>query len=120
MAATAGESTGCSGKGSLLKKAVPGRRGPLTTSIEIGVIGAGAVAERCHLPALDSLGITPRLLVDVNRERAQAIASRFGIPEWGGEVEEAFGRVDAAIVATPPAHHAVAARGLLDNGVDVL
>ena len=88
--------------------------------VRIAIIGCGAVAEQAHLPALRSLGLAPALLVDTDLKRTRCLAEAFGVPEVTHDYHIAFGKVDAAIVATPNHLHAPIARALLLAGVHVL
>lgn len=90
---------------------------PLRTAI----IGGGAVAERCHLPAAaQATGVQIAWVVDRDQARAQAMASRFGVARCAADYREIFGQAEAAIVATPPETHADICCDLLRHGIHVL
>ncbi|MBT2757792.1 Gfo/Idh/MocA family oxidoreductase [Mesobacillus foraminis] len=52
---------------------------PKNKSIGIGIIGAGAIVQACHLPAYRMAGFNVIGIYDVNRERALALSEEFGI-----------------------------------------
>ncbi|MBW8875106.1 MAG: Gfo/Idh/MocA family oxidoreductase [Acidobacteria bacterium] len=76
--------------------------------LRFGVIGAGAFAEACHVPGLLS---HPRAEVVAicgrHRERAQALAGRFGIPAVHTDPGELVARddLDGVTLCTPNAAH---------------
>jgi predicted dehydrogenase len=76
--------------------------------LRFGVIGAGAFAEACHVPGL--LSHRQAALVAIcgrRRERAQALADRFGIPFVTTEPAELCARddLDGVSICTPNALH---------------
>jgi predicted dehydrogenase len=93
----------------------------MSSRIRLGVVGAGAVAELCHLPAVAHCeeigGVT---LVDSDPARAAAVAARFGIADVLTDYRQLVGRVDAAIVGVPNYLHESVAIELLSAGVPVL
>lgn len=88
----------------------------------IAVIGCGAIAENFHLPALtrDEFSREQAVLVDVDGERAQALAQRFGIPRIARDYTSVLPELDGAIVAVPPRLHAPVVSDCLESGVHVL
>ncbi|GAC1428790.1 MAG: Gfo/Idh/MocA family oxidoreductase [Chloroflexota bacterium] len=76
--------------------------------VRVGVIGAGGFAEQAHIPGLQA---HPRAEVVAlcarNRERAEAMARRFGVPDVHTDYHEVLARddIDAITVATPDAMH---------------
>ena len=57
--------------------------------VRIGIVGAGNIATNAHMPAYkvcDQAEIAA--VADLNLERAQAFAEKFGIPHAYGSVEE--------------------------------
>ena len=87
----------------------------------VGMVGAGYVAERCHLPAAGGLEeIEVVIVVDTDLARAAAVAERFGVPAWTDDARRIVGAVDGAIVGVPTALHARVAADLLVRGVPVL
>lgn len=84
--------------------------------IRVGVVGAGSFAAQCHIPGIQrhSEGEVVALCAR-NRERAAAMARRFGIPAIFTDYHELIARpdIDAVTVATPDAlHYPVAAAAL--------
>ena len=74
----------------------------------IVLIGAGGIAHDAHLPAYAKAGFPVAAVVDLNQEKAQALAGKFGIPKVVGTIGEAVGYApkdavfDCAVPA--PAH----------------
>lgn len=87
----------------------------------LGIIGCGAMAKERYLPAsklVSNLEVT--YVVDVNKERAKDIARQFQISNYTNDYHETFGKIDAAVVATPPNLHAQITIDCLTHGVHVL
>jgi predicted dehydrogenase len=81
------------------------------TSLKLGLIGCGSIAQRGILPHLalpDAQEIARVTAVcDVVAERARETAGRFGIPAWYGSLRQLLDEVDidAVLIATPiPTH----------------
>lgn len=90
--------------------------------IKIGLLGAGATAQVVHLPILSQLsGVQVVGLADRDKDRAQAIASRFGVPRVFERDEDVFdASLDAVIVCTPSYLHEPHTIAALEAGKDVL
>lgn len=89
--------------------------------VRLAVLGAGAVAQINHLPAIcASEHVEAAVVVDADAGRAQAIARRFGVPDFATDYREVAGRVDAAVVALPNNLHAPVSIDLLRRGIPVL
>jgi predicted dehydrogenase len=58
-------------------------------ALPIIVIGAGGIVHDAHLPAYRKAGFPVAALVDVNREKAEALAKEFAIPFCGTSIAEA-------------------------------
>ncbi len=88
----------------------------------IAVVGCGAIAELYHLPALKANPRTASsiVLVEPNETRRKQLAEKFEIQRTVGDYTELEGKVDAAIVATPPALHHPISKWLLERGIHVL
>ena len=89
--------------------------------LNFAIIGSGAIAERGYLPASDlvtDLSITH--VVDLDKKRARDLAKHFQVPNFTNDYQTVFGKVDAAIVATPPTSHAPITIDCLNHGLHVL
>jgi predicted dehydrogenase len=80
------------------------------TPLRLGVVGAGAIAQR---------GILPHLAQADVPGRAEQVAARFGIERWFIDFGEllADGRVDAVTIATPIGLHFEQGRQALEAGM---
>src|SRR4029077_19021765 len=90
--------------------------------LRLGIIGAGRIVERAHLPVLERLpDIAVIGLFDPDNDRARATAERFHIPHVCRTLEELFSLgLDAALVACPNAQHASVSIAALDAHLHVL
>lgn len=61
---------------------------PEDKSMGIGIVGAGEIVDACHLPAYRMAGLRVAGIVDLNRERAQALADKYDIPKVYGSLDE--------------------------------
>jgi predicted dehydrogenase/nucleoside-diphosphate-sugar epimerase len=90
--------------------------------LRVALIGCGAIAEQMHLPVLaghDGLKLT--VLVDRDGKRAVRFAKGYGVEHVLNDAALLSTElVDAAIIATPPFHHAPCAIELMRRGVHVL
>lgn len=89
----------------------------------IGLLGLGAIAQVVHLPILHSLpGVKLAGVCDVDRSKASAIASRFGIERVYRLDDEVFAdaSLDAIIICTPSYLHHDQAIAALEGGKHVL
>jgi predicted dehydrogenase len=78
---------------------------------DVGLIGCGAVASFCHLPALRRIrGVRVVAAADVDEAALKRIAGQHPMATHT-RFEDLLGRpdVDAVIISTPPAEHAAAA-----------
>jgi predicted dehydrogenase len=76
--------------------------------LRFGVIGAGAFAEACHVPGLQSHPQAEVVAICGRRpERARALAERFGVPEICADPAELCARedLDGLTICTPNAAH---------------
>lgn len=93
-----------------------------TDPVRVGVIGAGAIAQVAHLPALARMrGAELAALCDNDGPKARALADRFGIPDVFTDIAELldFGRLDAVVVATPNHLHEPHVLSALAGGMHV-
>jgi predicted dehydrogenase len=71
----------------------------------IAIIGAGTIVEGAHLPSYANLGIEVAGIYDLDRPRAEALATKFGIARVYDSLAEALGdsRVEIVDIALPAA-----------------
>jgi predicted dehydrogenase len=92
----------------------------LKDKLRIGLIGCGAAAERCHLPALLARAdVRVTAGVDENPERARVLATKARARACTA-IAEALPLFEAAIVTLPNTLHAPASLELLRAGKHVL
>jgi predicted dehydrogenase len=95
----------------------------MDTILRVGVLGAGAWARNAHIPGWQR---DPRCAVvsicDVERERAEAYAGDFGIPDATDDWQTLIGRsdIDAIDIVTPSHTHYELACAALEAGKHVL
>src|ERR1041384_292322 len=90
--------------------------------LRLGIIGAGRIVERAHLPVLAKLPeVVVAGLFDPDQERARATADQFHIPQACRTLEALFGLgLDAVLVACPNAQHASMSIAALEANLHVL
>ncbi|MGH9714560.1 MAG: Gfo/Idh/MocA family protein [Candidatus Acidiferrales bacterium] len=89
--------------------------------LRIGVVGAGAVIERYHMPAISAVPEVVRtIVVDADGEHARRIADRYNFPLSSSDLSDLVKNCDAAVVAVPNGQHAAVSCELLAKGVHVL
>lgn len=87
------------------------------------MIGAGAISQLAHLPALARIkGAQLVALCDNDGPKARALADRFHIPDVFTDIEDLldFDELDAVIITTPNHLHEPHVLSALKSGVDVL
>ena len=78
--------------------------------MKICVAGQGAFGQK-HLDALKRIaGVEVTSLVGGNQETTAAVAKKYGIPHFTGELAEGIKRADAVILTTPTKMHFRAGR----------
>lgn len=82
--------------------------------IGVGYYGRNHVRVYKSLPQVELVGV-----VDINRERAAAVATEFGTQALSS-LDELAGRVDAVSLAIPTVDHARVGISLLERGLDLL
>lgn len=90
--------------------------------MQVGVIGAGAFAEACHVPGLQAHAQAKvAAICGHNYERTRAFALRFGIPSVYTDYRELCTRkdIDAVTIVTPNAVHAEQATVAFEHGKHV-
>lgn len=89
------------------------------TLVRVGIIGAGAVTGGSHLPALGRIpGVRVEWLCDRQREAAEALAGRWGVPATHTALTDCP-TVDVVLVATPVASRPAIVPALIERGMHV-
>jgi predicted dehydrogenase len=90
--------------------------------LKVGLIGAGRIVERAHLPALrQSPGVFVTGVFDPDEDRARELATQFQIPNICGSLKDLFKlEPDVTLVACPNNLHAEMAMAALEAGSHVL
>jgi predicted dehydrogenase len=95
----------------------------MNDAMEIGLIGAGAIAVGAHLPALHRRSdVHVRWVADVNEAAARAAMDDGLRAHWTGDYQRVLAdpAVEAVVICTPPALHAQMAIEALQAGKHVL
>ena len=93
------------------------------TALRVGVVGAGAIAQVAHLPALSKLrGAQLVAICDNDRVKARALADRFGIPDTFTDIEDLLesDQLDVVVITSPNHLHEPHVLSALKAGVNVL
>lgn len=90
--------------------------------LRVGIIGAGRIVERAHLPLLCAMpDVTVVALFDPQQERARALADQFGIAEVLADAAQLWALdLDVAVVTCPNHLHAPMSIAALEAGLHVL
>jgi predicted dehydrogenase len=89
--------------------------------LRLGLVGAGPVAARYHMPAIRGVPeVFPAMLIDADPNRAQEFAKVQGFPRWSTQVADLIGNVDLAVLGIPNDFHAPVSCQLLGQGIHVL
>ncbi len=87
--------------------------------IRVAVVGVGDFG-RNHVRVWRELpGVALAAIVDINSDRAAAVAAEFGTQVFP-DISALAGKVDAASLAVPTIEHARLGRALLEQGIDLL
>ena len=86
----------------------------------IVIIGAGGIVADAHLPAYRKAGFVISGLFDLDRARADALASKWGIPRVFGSLEEAAAADAVFDIAAPPATQRSILEALPEHAVVLL
>lgn len=95
----------------------------MTTKLRVGIVGAGFIAIRGHLPAYQNHPQTEVVaLCDVNEARARAVADEHGIPRVFTDYHQMLetAELDIVTVCVPNALHAPVTIAALEAGAHVL
>jgi predicted dehydrogenase len=92
------------------------------TARPIVMIGAGGIVRDAHLPAYRKAGFPVAALVDVDREKAEALSKEFAIPHAGTSIAEAiqYAPADAVFDVAVPAKAIPSILPQLPDGAAVL
>ncbi len=96
--------------------------GTAENGLRAGVIGAGAIVQEAHIPALLENDVEVVAVADANAERARDVGARFGIPYVFDRFESLveLPDLDLVTIGLPNALHAPAAIAALEAGTHVL
>jgi len=92
-------------------------------TLRIGLVGVGGTAQVNHIPALKRMeNVELVWLCDRDREKAERVAQKFGIPHASGRLDDMLDdeSVEAVDVCTPNYLHAPIAVAALEAGKHVL
>lgn len=92
-------------------------------TLRIGLVGVGGTAQVNHIPALRRIeNVELVWLVDRDREKAERVAQKFGVPKASGRLDDLLDdeSVDAVDICTPNFLHAPMAVAALEAGKHVL
>ena len=90
--------------------------------VKVILAGAGSIAESTHLLYLKKHpDVTVAAIVDINIKQAEEVASRNGVEQFYGSLQEAMEEVkaDAVVICTPNQSHMALATMAAANGLDV-
>jgi len=94
---------------------------PASGRITIGIVGAGEIARRAHLPVLMNIrDVSIGWIYDHRRERAQALAHAYGIPAVHSVAADGLPACDVALLAIPVDVRGEYLRHFSRNGTAVL
>jgi predicted dehydrogenase len=90
-------------------------------TFRLAIIGCGAISEHGHLPgAAFSKSVQATFLVDKSERRLTELSKAFGVSEVSTNLASLCGKVDGAVVATPPGTHAEICCQLAELRIPVL
>lgn len=93
-----------------------------TEQLDVAVVGVGFIGE-LHTRLYDEHRLTDlRAVVDIDQERAEAVADTYDVPHAETDVDAAVTNhdLDAVTVATPEGHHREPTQTALERNVSVL
>ncbi|WP_340372682.1 Gfo/Idh/MocA family oxidoreductase [Peribacillus sp. FSL E2-0218] len=90
--------------------------------LKMGIIGAGGIAQKRHIPAFQKFQdkVVLYAIHDIDESKARDVAREFHIEKVFTNYEEMFAEVDAVTIATPNKFHAEISIAALQAGVHVL
>lgn len=89
---------------------------------KIGIIGAGGIVEAAHLPAYKKAGLPIYAITDINVQRAEALAQKYGIPKVFQTAEELLAdeSIEVVDIAVPASEQPAILMAALEAGKHVL
>ncbi len=84
----------------------------------VAVVGVGMIARLVHVPALVSIGVNIKYLVDTDKRKAEELAKLCGAKPLESVKELQGSGIDYAVVCTPPQYHPVLVRNIMEMGFD--
>ncbi|HWG24863.1 Gfo/Idh/MocA family oxidoreductase [Actinospica sp.] len=93
------------------------------SSVRLGLIGCGRIAQVAHLPALEKAdGIEPVVVCDQSEDVVRALAARYGIASYVTDAADVLknDQVDAVLIAVPDRFHYSVTEAALLAGKHVL
>jgi len=94
-----------------------------TEKLRVGIVGAGTIVERGHLPGYQCHPLTEvAAICDPNEERARKVAQEYGIPQVYADYCQMLEleKLDLVSVCAPNALHAPATIAALETGAHVM
>lgn len=91
--------------------------------MNVGIIGAGGIANKLHLPELTALpGVTVTHLTGRTERRLRLLSERFDVPHWTHDYQDVLAddTVDAVVITTPHPLHVGPGIDALQAGKHVL
>lgn len=93
----------------------------MPSRLKLGLVGAGPVAEKYHVPAIRAVPeFSAWQVADIDLARARHLAELVPFNSATVRTEDLHGNVDAAVIALPNALHQAVACQLLEAGIHVL
>jgi len=92
-------------------------------SVNVGIIGAGAIAQRGHIPEFSSIaGVRVCALADLDQAKAKSVAEKAKIPHFFTDYREmlALEELDAIAICAPNSLHAEMTKASCEAGKHVL
>src|SRR5579871_3839542 len=94
----------------------------MKTPLRVGIIGAGRIAEKAHLPGFAQAGAQVVALCDVNAANLARLADEFQVQrrysDWRHMLAE--GELDAVSICAPPPFHCACAVASAEHGLHTL
>ncbi len=93
---------------------------PSLAKVRVAVVGCGAVAKQFHIPLLAGHEHVELVaFVDRDAARVEELGQQYQVPVLADAGQLRSEHVDAAILATPPAHHAPGSIDLARRGIHI-